>query len=105
HHRALHSFPTRRSSDLTDEVLVLASPHHSGAFTKRLLLDLLRTRQPLEVGAIAAAVEHATPSHLKEMRRLLTTAEQNFDDDDVLNRVNMEFHRQISIASGNTVML
>ena len=27
------------------------------------------------------------------------------DDDDVLNRVNMEFHRQISIASRNTVML
>ena len=89
----------------TDEVLVLASPHQAGAFTKQLLLDLLRTRQPLEVGAIAAAVRHATATHLKEMRRLLTTAEQNLDDDDVLNKVNMEFHRQISIASGNRVML
>jgi len=89
----------------TDEVLVLASPHHSGAFTKQLLVDLLRTREPLEVEATAAAVEHATPAHLKEMRRLLNTAEQNLDDDGVLNKVNMEFHRQISIASGNTVML
>ncbi len=89
----------------TDEVLVLASPHHSGAFTKKLLLDLLRTRKPLEIEAAAAAVEHGTAAHLKEMRRLLTTAEQNYSDDDVLNKVNMEFHRQISIASANTVML
>lgn len=89
----------------TDEVLVLASPHHSGAFTKKLLLDLLRTRKPLEIEAIAAAIEHATAAHLREMRRLLTTAEQNIGDDDILNNVNMEFHRQISLASGNTVML
>src|SRR5256885_13526254 len=61
----------------TDEVLVLASPHQAGAFTKQLLLDLLRTRQPLEVGAIAAAVRHATATHLKGMRRVLTTAERS----------------------------
>jgi len=89
----------------SDEVLVLASPHHAGAFTKQLLLDLLRTRKPLEIEAIAAAVEHGTAAHLDEMRRVLTKAERNFDDDDVLNMVNMEFHRQISLASGNTVML
>jgi len=89
----------------SDEVLVLASPHHADAFTKNLLLDLLRTRKPLEMEAIAAAVEHGTAEHLKEMRRLLTTAGQNLEDDDVLNKVNMEYHRQISLASGNTVML
>jgi len=89
----------------TNEVVVLASPDNSGAFSKKLLLDLLRTRKPLEIEAAAAAVEHGTAAHLKEMRRLLTTAEQNYSDDDVLNKVNMEFHRQISIASANTVML
>src|SRR5256886_17221626 len=72
----------------TDEVVVLASQNEEGEFPKQLLLDLLRPRQPLEVGAIAAAVRHATATHLKEMRRLLTTAEQNLDDDDVLNKVN-----------------
>lgn len=89
----------------SDDVLVLASPHHAATFTKKLLLDLLRTRRPLEMESIAAAVEHGTPEHLAEMRRLLTTAGQSFTDDDVLNRVNMSFHRQISIAADNTVLL
>lgn len=89
----------------SDDVLVLASPHHAATFTKKLLLDLLRTRRPLEMESIAAAVEHGTPEHLAEMRRLLTTAGQSFTDDDVLNRANMSFHRQISIAAANTVLL
>ena len=55
--------------------------------------------------SVADAVEHATAEHLKEMRRLLTTAEQNLTDDEVLNQVNMAFHRQIALASGNTVLL
>ncbi len=88
-----------------DDVLVLASPHHESAFTKKLLLDLLKTREPLEIESVVLAVEQATPEHLKAMRQLLTTAEQNLSDDEVLNRVNMGFHRQISIASGNTVLL
>jgi GntR family transcriptional repressor for pyruvate dehydrogenase complex len=89
----------------SDDVLVLASPQHATTFTKKLLLDLLKTRVPLELESIALAVEHATPEHLKTMRQLLTTAEQNLTDDDELNRVNMAFHRQISIASDNTVLL
>jgi GntR family transcriptional repressor for pyruvate dehydrogenase complex len=88
-----------------DDVLVLASPHHATTFTKKLLLDLLRTRQPLEIESVVAAVEHGTAEHLQAMRQLLATAEQNLADDDVLNRVNMSFHKQISIASGNTVLL
>lgn len=89
----------------SDEVLVLASPHHGAAFTKKLLLDLLYTRKPLEMECIAAAVAHGTAEHIREMRRLLTTAEQNFHDDDVLNQTNMAFHRQMSLASDNTVLL
>lgn len=88
-----------------DNVLLLASPHHSTAFTKKLLLDLLRTRRPLEVESVVQAVAHATPEHLRTMRQLLAAAEQHLDDDDELNRVNMGFHRQISLASDNTVLL
>jgi len=47
---------------------------------------------------------HATDDHLKEMRRLLTTAEENMADDDALSMANMSFHRQIALASGNTVL-
>jgi len=89
----------------SDDVLVLASPHHAATFTKKLLLDLLRTRQPLEIESVVAAVEHGTPEHIQAMRELLVTAGQNLTDDDVLNKVNMSFHRQISLASGNTVLL
>jgi GntR family transcriptional repressor for pyruvate dehydrogenase complex len=38
------------------------------------------------------------------MRRLLTTAAENLDNDAVLNSVNMAFHRQIATASGNAVL-
>src|SRR2546422_7803213 len=37
--------------------------------------------------------------------RSLTTAGQNLTNDDVLNTVNMSFHRQIAQASGNAVLV
>ena len=89
----------------SEEVLVLASPDYGGEVTKKLLLDLINTRMPLEVMSVAEAVKHATLADLVEMRRLLTTAGQNLADDVVLNEVNMGFHRQIALASGNTVLL
>jgi GntR family transcriptional repressor for pyruvate dehydrogenase complex len=89
----------------SEEVLVLASPDYGGEVTKKLLLDLINTRMPLEVMSVAEAVKHATLEDLVEMRRLLTTAGQNLADDVVLNEVNMGFHRQIALASGNTVLL
>jgi GntR family transcriptional repressor for pyruvate dehydrogenase complex len=89
----------------SEEVLVLASPDYAGAVTKKLLTDLIRTRMPLEMQSVADAVQNATDEHRSEMRRLLETAEQNLDDDDVLNTVNMSFHRQIALASGNAVLL
>src|SRR6266571_6175374 len=33
----------------SDEVLVLASPDYAGTVTKKLLVDLIRTRMPLEM--------------------------------------------------------
>lgn len=89
----------------SEEVLVLASPDYTGTVTKKLLLDLIGTRMPLEMKSVAEAVKNATLDDLVEMRRLLTTAGQNLDNDAVLNQVNMGFHRAIARASGNTVLV
>jgi GntR family transcriptional repressor for pyruvate dehydrogenase complex len=89
----------------SEEVLVLATPDYAGTVTRKLLLDLLHTRMALELQSVDAAARHATPDHLQEMQRLLTTAGQSLDRDDVLNAVNMAFHRQIALASGNTVLV
>jgi GntR family transcriptional repressor for pyruvate dehydrogenase complex len=86
------------------EVLVLASPDFTGTVTKKLLLDLIQARIPIEIQSVAFAAQQCTDEHLAEMRRLLTTAGQNLARDEVLNSVNMAFHRQIALASGNTVL-
>jgi GntR family transcriptional repressor for pyruvate dehydrogenase complex len=86
------------------EVLVLASPDYSGTLTKKLLLDLIQARTPIEMQSAALAAQHASDAHLKEMRSLLTTAEQNLTNDDVLSTANMGFHREIALSSGNTVL-
>ncbi len=87
----------------SEEVLVLASPDYTGTVTKKLLLDLIRARIPIESQSVADAVRHATPEQLVELRRILTEAGQNLGDDEILNSVNMEFHGKIAQASGNSV--
>jgi GntR family transcriptional regulator, transcriptional repressor for pyruvate dehydrogenase complex len=87
----------------TQDVLVMASDY-SGKVTKKLLLDLIQARAPIEVQSVALASRHGTDEHFAEMRRLLTTAGENLDNDIVLNSVNMAFHRQIASASGNAVI-
>jgi GntR family transcriptional repressor for pyruvate dehydrogenase complex len=88
----------------SEDVLVLVSPDYAGRVTKKLLLDLLRARVPLEMQSAAEAVRNASPEHLREMRRLLEQAGQNLGDDDKLNHLNMGFHHQVARASGNTVL-
>jgi GntR family transcriptional regulator, transcriptional repressor for pyruvate dehydrogenase complex len=88
----------------SQDVFVLASPDFAGKVTKKLLLDLIQARIPIEMQATALAVRNATQENFDEMRQLLTTAGENLDNDDVLNPINMAFHRQIALASGNTVL-
>ena len=87
----------------SEDVLLLAS-EYSGTVTKKLLLDLIHTRVPLEMHSVSEAIKNATLEDLIELRRTLTTAGQNLANDDVLNEVNMSFHRQIARASKNTVL-
>jgi GntR family transcriptional repressor for pyruvate dehydrogenase complex len=87
----------------TQDVLVMASDY-SGKVTKKLLLDLIQARTPIEMQSVELASHNATDEHFAEMRRLLSTAGENLDNDKVLNSVNMAFHRQIATASGNAVI-
>lgn len=89
----------------SEEVLVLASPDYGGTVTKKLLLDLIHARMPLEVMSVSEAVKHSSEEDLIEMRRLLESAGQNLGNDVVLNEVNMGFHRQIALSSSNMVLL
>jgi GntR family transcriptional repressor for pyruvate dehydrogenase complex len=89
----------------SEDVMLFASPDYAPVVTRKLLVDLIRCRMPLELQSVTEAVPNLTARHLKEMRRLLTTAEKHLDDDTVLNKVNMGFHREIAVASGNTVLL
>lgn len=86
------------------EVLLLASPDFTGTVTRKMLLDLVQTRIPIEMQSVALAAKNATDVNLAAMRQLLTTAGEHLDDDAVLTSVNMAFHRQIALASGNTVL-
>lgn len=86
------------------DVLVLATPDYVGTVTKKLLLDLVQARIPIELQSVALAARNVSEEHLQEMRQLLASAGENLDDDEVLNAVNMAFHRQIGLASGNTVL-
>jgi GntR family transcriptional repressor for pyruvate dehydrogenase complex len=88
----------------SEDVLMVVSPDYAGRVTKKLLLDLIRARIPLEMQSASEAVRNASPEHLREMRRLLMTARENIGDDDKLNRLNMGFHHEVAQASGNTVL-
>lgn len=88
----------------SEELLVLSIPDFSGTVTKKLLVDLIDTRMPLEMRSASYAVRNRTDRHLREMHRLLTIAGENLENDDVLSSANMSFHREIAVASGNTVL-
>ena len=87
----------------SEEVLVLASPDYAGTVTKKLLLDLIRARIPIESQSVADCVKNASPEQVLELKRILASAGKHLDDDEVLNSVNMEFHGKIAEGSGNSV--
>jgi GntR family transcriptional repressor for pyruvate dehydrogenase complex len=84
--------------------LLITNPVFEPTPTKKLLVDLISARIPIEIETAALAAANATGEHLDEMERLLAQAGRSFDDAGVLNHVNLSFHRQIALASGNAVM-
>ena len=88
----------------SDDVLVLASQDYMGTVDRKLLLDLVDARIPIEVKAVAGAATNATDENFATMQALLDKAAQNFSDDEVLSATNMAFHQEITQASGNLVL-
>ena len=84
--------------------IFVTSPIHTGTPSKKMLLDLIEARLPIEVETIGLAARNATPDHLGEMERLLTAAEEEIDHPSVLGPLNMAFHCEIAKASGNGVL-
>jgi GntR family transcriptional repressor for pyruvate dehydrogenase complex len=84
--------------------LVITNPVIQARATKKLLVDLIEARIPIESRTAALAARNATAEHLEEMNRLLTRASESFDDSALLTAVNLAFHREIALASGNVVM-
>jgi GntR family transcriptional regulator, transcriptional repressor for pyruvate dehydrogenase complex len=84
--------------------LLITNPIRDIPPTRKLLVDLIEARIPIEMETASLAARNATPEHLEEMDRLLTRAGRSFDDAALLNQVNLAFHRQIALASGNLVM-
>lgn len=84
--------------------LLVTNPVVDSAPSKKLLVDLIQARIPIELETASLAARHATEAHLAEMDRLLTDAGRSLDDAARLNRTNLSFHRQIALASGNVVM-
>ncbi len=88
----------------TPDSFLITNPVFRESPSRKVLLDLIDSRMPVEMRTAALAAENATPEHLAEMERLLSRAGQSLQDGELLNQVNLAFHRQIALASGNTVM-
>jgi GntR family transcriptional regulator, transcriptional repressor for pyruvate dehydrogenase complex len=86
------------------DALLISNPVFAPAPSRKLLIDLIEARIPIEVQTAALAALNATDAHIAEMDRLLKRAGTLFQDPAVLTQVNLDFHRQIALASGNLVM-
>ncbi|MEO8334092.1 MAG: FadR/GntR family transcriptional regulator [bacterium] len=86
------------------ESLMITNPVIEARATKKLLVDLIEARIPIESQTAALAALNASQENLEEMDRLLARAGRSFDDSALLTQVNLAFHREIALASGNVVM-
>lgn len=85
-------------------MLLVSNPVFGGVISKKLLLDLIQARLPIEIEAAGLAASEATEANLERMAALMARAEDQLEDDAVLSVINMAFHREIAVASGNTVL-
>lgn len=73
--------------------------------TKKMLLDLIEAKIPIEVKAISEATVNATDENIERLRKLLIKGQQNPENDDLLHEINVSFHKEIAIASGNYLLV
>lgn len=84
--------------------LLITNPLHEGGVTRKLLLDLVEARIPVEVKSVSLAAGNASGEHLARMRAMLAGAGENLDDSAAVSEVNLAFHREIALASGNQIL-
>ena len=84
--------------------MLISNPVFEATPTKKLLIDLIVARIPIETQTAALAATNATTEHLDQMERLLAEAGLRLHDAPALNTLNLSFHREIALASGNSVM-
>lgn len=86
------------------DVLLMSNPIFSGDVSKKMMLDLIEARIPIELKSVVQAARNATDEHIQRMEELLEEAGRHIDDDAMLTQTNMAFHREVAVASGNVVM-
>lgn len=84
--------------------LVVSNPVLEGNISKKLLVDLIEARIPIETASARLAAANSTDADFVAMRASLDEAGRNLSDATILNQANLGFHRQIAIASGNSVI-
>jgi len=72
--------------------------------TKKVLFDLIDARKAVELETIALAAERITSSQVASLERILKYARRNLANEESLNRINLRFHRELAVASGNAVL-
>ena len=87
------------------ERLVHASPGLGVAGSGRLLADLIEARIPLEVHAVVGAAANATSEQLDAMRQFVAWTSSGVMDDRAASDADRMFHRQMALASGNTILV
>lgn len=86
------------------DTLVVSNPVLGGTVSKKLLVDLIEARIPIETTSARLAATNATADQFAAMWELLDQAAGNLHDAAILNQANLGFHRQIASASGNSVI-
>jgi len=87
------------------ERVVLANPHHD-EIEPRTMLELLDARLLIEPYLAEMAAKNANEVEIVELERLLGKAEEYLggNNDEMLNRTNMSFHRAIANFAGNAIL-
>lgn len=88
----------------SQDILLMSNPIFAGEVSREMLLDLIEARMPIEIKSVVGAARNATDEDINRLEELLQQAGNNLDDGEELTKMNMAFHREIAVTSGNVVM-